>query len=133
MDRSVASVKSAAQRYRISLRKRGSRRGSVLGEARGVTLPPEVREDLRSGTVDAALIAQRMILDRDADLCPYCGRRPIRVMASGLCVPCHKEILIEKHREAIDELLARRLVDRLKQQHKRLRDGGELQASEWLG
>jgi hypothetical protein len=133
LGRSVASVKGAAKRHRISLRRHGSRRGSVLGQPRGVSLRRAIRDDLVSGTVDAELIARRMAADRDAELCPCCGWRPIRVKTTGLCTCCHRDILIERHRECIDELLARRQIDRLKQQTKRLRDGAELQAAEWLG
>lgn len=133
LGRSVHSVKSAAKRHRISLRRPGSRRGRVLGEARGLTLPAEIRDDFLTGTVDAGLVARRVQTDGDAEMCPCCGRRPRRVRATGLCTVCHRERIIERHRECIDELVAKRQVDRLKQQKHRLRSGAELQAAEWLG
>ncbi len=132
LGRSVYSVKGAAKRHRISLRRPGCRRGRVLGEARGLTLPAQIRDDFLTGAVDAELVAQRMRDDDEAELCPCCGRRPARVQTTGYCLVCHRDLICERHREAVDEILARRQIDRVKQQALRLRQGAELQ-SEWLG
>ena len=128
MDRSPAAVKRAASRFRISLRRPGSRRGSVLGQPRGVSLRRQLRADLVDGRVDPEVLASRMELDAEAELCPLCVARPIRVAATGLCKVCHLRELAERHREAIDELDAQRDLWTARQQLKRARDraaGGE--------
>lgn len=108
--RSPTAIESQASRLRISLRRPGSRRGLVLGQPRGVRLSGALREDLVSGTVDAALIAERMRIDAEAILCPSCGRRPQRVIRTGLCRPCHLAELQRHHLEAIDEIDAKRAL-----------------------
>lgn len=125
--RSPAAVKRAASRFGISLRRPGSRRGSVLGQPRGVSLRRELRADLVSGRVDQELLARRLRLDAEAELCPLCVARPIRVAATGLCRVCHLRELAEAHREALEELEAQRELWTARQQLKRARDraGGE--------
>ena len=110
LGRSVSSVRSAAHRHGISLRTPGSRRGTVLGQPRGVRLSGALREDLVGGTVDATLIAERMRIDAEGSLCPSCGRRPQRVSRSGKCRICHLEDLRAHHLECIDELDAQRAL-----------------------
>ncbi|MGO8683066.1 MAG: hypothetical protein ACLQUT_00570 [Thermoleophilia bacterium] len=122
LGRSQASVTSAARRFRISLRRQGSRRGSVLGQPRGVSLRSEVRVSLASDRLLAALVVKRMQVDRDADLCPFCGRRPIVNHSTGLCAVCHVRKLTEAHRDALAELEARRELDAAKQMLHRARE-----------
>jgi len=105
----------------------------VLGQPRGVSIPKQIRDDMVTGVVDPELIARRMQVEREAELCSCCGLRPIRMNKTGLCVVCHLDLIAERYREQIDELVKVRLVNRLKQQKKRLKDGHELQAEEWLG
>lgn len=117
LERSQRSVEAAASRHRISIRRRGERRGTVLCQPRGVSLAPEMRETL----VDAgALIAERLRIDHEGDLCPACGRRPQRVRSTGLCVPCHKERLAEAHREVIAEHEAQKRLWMERQRRHRL-------------
>lgn len=127
MGRTPAAVKRAASRFRISLRRPGSRRGSVLGQPRGVSLRRELRADLVSGRIDQDLLAKRLRLDAEAALCPLCAARPIRVASTGLCRVCHLRELAELHREAIEEFEAQRELWTARQQLKRARDraGGE--------
>ena len=68
-----------------------------------------------------------MRLDAEAELCPLCVARPIRVAATGLCRVCHLRELAEAHREAVEELEAQRELWTARQQLKRARDraGGE--------
>lgn len=124
MDRTPAAVKRAASRHRISLRRQGSRCGSVLGQPRGVSLRRELRRDLVSGRVDPELIARRLRLDEGETLCPVCVARPVRVASTGLCRVCHLRRLAELHREAIDELEAQRELWTARQQLKRARNQG---------
>ena len=63
-----------------------------------------------------------MKLDADAELCPLCVARPIRVAATGLCRVCHLRELAEAHREAIEELEAQRELWTARQQLKRARE-----------
>jgi hypothetical protein len=122
LERSVVSVKKAAQRHRVSLRPSGCRTGTVLGQPRGVSLRPEVRATL---AVDGTLINERLRIDAQAELCPSCGRRPQRVRATGLCRPCHLDRLAEAHRERQAELAAQRDLWRERQALKRQRDAAE--------
>ena len=109
LDRSLPSVRCTAHRHRISLRRSGSRRGSVLGQPRGVSLRSELREDLVGPKVAAAMAA-RMALDREAELCPYCAARPITVPTTGLCRICHLHALAQAHREQLAEVEAQRAL-----------------------
>jgi hypothetical protein len=122
LGRSVTSVRKMASRQRVSLRAAGMHRGLVLGQPRGVSLRTDIRDDLVSGRVSASVIAQRMKLDADAELCPACGRRPARVRVTGLCLCCHKALLTEKHHEVLDEIASNREQNRVKQAAKRARD-----------
>ena len=122
LQRSTSSVEAAAHRHRVSLRRPGSSRGSVLGQARGLQLAALVRADLVSGTVDAGLIARRMQTDREAQLCPWCGRRPVRLPRAGTCLVCHREHLTAAHLEALEELSAQRAMWSTRQALKRERD-----------
>ena len=128
LDVSVSCVRSAAHRHRISLRRHGERRGSVLGQPRGVSLPRAVRDDLASGRVDAQLLADRMAAAAEAEICPCCGHRPVRVRSSGYCVPCHRETLIAHHVELLDEIDAQRALWVSRQNLKRARDRREDEA-----
>jgi hypothetical protein len=89
LDRSVASVRSAAQRSRISLRRPGDCRGRVLGECER-RVSPGTRAAIAAAP---ALVMRRGALYREAALCPDCGRRRIQIPESGLCEPCHVELL----------------------------------------
>ena len=100
LGRSVGSVKAAAYRHRISLRRSGSRRGLILGQPRGVSLRAEVRNELVCGRRDE-LIERRARLDAEAQLCPACGIRPQRTNA-GFCLAC----TLERQTAHYEELLA---------------------------
>ena len=122
LDRSRSSVKACAYRQRISLRRRGSRRGSVLGQPRGVAIARQIREDVLSGRVDADCIARRLLLDREAELCPCCSARPVEVPSTGFCHVCHTRRLADAHRSAIAEREAQRDLWQSRQADKRHRD-----------
>jgi hypothetical protein len=101
LDRSLWSVKRAAYRQRISLRRPGDARGHVLGQPRTLRLRADVREALRSAP---DLYAQRLWVSREASICPDCAHRSIQVETSGLCRPCHARHLERLYREAHGEL-----------------------------
>lgn len=101
LDRSLWSVKRAAYRQRISLRRPGDARGHVLGQPRTLRLRVDAREAMRM-TPD--LYAQRLRVSRQASICPECARRPIQVETSGLCQPCHARHLERLYRDAQGEL-----------------------------
>ena len=130
LERSPAAVRSLAHRLRISLRRKGSRRGSVLGQARGSSIRAALRDDVLAGRVNATMIAERIRIDAEAELCPQCTARPIRVASSGLCRVCHDHALADAHREALAELEARRGVWTHRQRLKRARG---LEAQETAG
>jgi len=120
LGRTVSAVKCAANRYGVSLRRPRERRGCLLGQPRGVRLaellPHEDDPHVR------ALVIARAALDHEAELCPSCGTRPIRVPRSGLCWPCHHRRLAALHREAVDEIAAQRDLWAARQELKRQRD-----------
>lgn len=108
LDRTVASVKAKAHEQGISLRRKGSRRGLVLGQPRGMRLSEvapadEVRTLVASGRIDMAVVAERMRLDAVGELalCPSCGKRPATNRRTGFCEVCYKRLL-SKH--LMDEL-----------------------------
>ena len=109
LGRSTASVRGAACRFRVSLRRPGCRRGAVLGQPRGVSLKKAMRDDLVSGRIDPAVLEERARLDADAPLCPLCGIRPQRRGdPMGWCTPCHLERLADAHRQALADIEAQR-------------------------
>jgi len=110
LGRSVNSVKMAANRHRISLRRRGSRRGLVLGQPRGVSIAAQIRGDIVSGRVDAEILARRMAITPDAPLCPCCGYREAEVPSSGWCLPCHMRRLSEAHLQALEDIDSQRAL-----------------------
>lgn len=113
LGRSEWSVRKQAQRMRISLRRQGSRAGLVLGQPRGVQLPPDVRSGLLEGEADPERVAQRLQrLHREgAELCPRCAVRPQEVESTGLCKRCHLEELTQLYRIETDDLEAARAFD----------------------
>jgi hypothetical protein len=125
LGRSRCSVRSAAYRSRISLRRPRERRGSVLGQPRGVSLRPELIAGLKADTRLAQLVAQRMRIDASAALCPTCGRRPATVRTTGLCVCCHTERLTEGRLAVLEEIDAHRAYDVAKQKLCRARKAAE--------
>jgi hypothetical protein len=113
LGRSITSVRCAACRHRISLRRPGSRRGLILGQPRGVSLRRDLREDLVRDRRDE-LLQERARLDAEAGLCPCCGIRPTRVASSGFCLTCHRNHLADLHSELLsdDEAMRRLWVAR---------------------
>ncbi len=141
LGRSVCSVQLQAHRQRISLRPPGERRGTLLGQPRGVSLRSsraaeayarallEVRERVLRGEVDPADLdlevrrAARIL--RGDLLCPGCSRAPQETV-HGLCRECHVRELARAYREGGVERRreAQREWDRERQRAKRLRDRG---------
>lgn len=91
------AVKRAASRFRISLRQPGSRRGSMLGQPRGVSMRRDL-EALAGGSVDVSRLERRRRLEAEGELCPSCAR-DYAEPTSGLCRPCHLRRLARLHRE----------------------------------
>lgn len=115
LDRSIHSVRRAAERHGISLRRTGSRAGRLLGQPNGTRFAPaartarrvdlldQLRADLAAGRValsdlDRALDA----LDADLPLCANCGQHPADHERSGFCTPCHRRRLAAAHAFALD-------------------------------
>ena len=101
LGRSVWSVKRAAYRFRISLRRPGDARGHVLGQPRTLKLSGKLRKAMGDSP---DLYAERMRVSREAALCPSCAHRPTQVESSGLCRPCHVRHLEDLYRDAAGEL-----------------------------
>ena len=138
LGRSVWSVKQAAYRQGISLRRPGDARGHVLGQARTMSLAGTVYQAMAAAP---EVYAERLRVLREAALCPECARRPIQIERSGLCRPCHGEHLENLYREShgelervgdlLDEILETygreldlpRRLQKARQRRKRHRDG----------
>ncbi len=124
LGRSKTSVTSAAHYHRISLRTPDERRGTVLGQPRGISLKAELRDGALAGRVPADAIAAREALDAAA-LCPVCCVRDA-THRSGYCVPCWHHVLAKRHREELERLRAeddaKRALWKARQRVKRARD-----------
>lgn len=115
LDRTEASVRKAASRNRISLRRTGIKGGLVLGQprrrgvsfaegryhSRRVELLKKIREDVIAGRIDPGRLEQeirrRTAVLEGAPLCPSCVRNP-QERPTGLCDDCHIGSLAEAHR-----------------------------------
>lgn len=137
LNRSVGSVRQAAHRNRISLRKTNSRRGLLLGQPRGTrwadlrqhglnadTLQA-IRADALDGTVDLAVLEQQVVAlsqPSHLPLCPSCVSRP-QARPTGLCLPCHLRHLAAAHREDVTTRAAFREYELARQQKHRAKKG----------
>lgn len=136
LGRSKASIKAAANRYRISLRPPSEQRGIILGQPRGVAwmdqvksgISPErlaaIRQEALNGELDLASLEDRVRnqgSDKSRPTCPACSARPQDHTSTGLCSVCHMRALAQAHREnhIVDD--AKRELWRAKQEASRAR------------
>lgn len=123
LGRSVQAVQAAAKRHRISLRRPGERRGSVLGQPRGVRAEGELRrlrEQVLSGEIDPAEVEARgAAVVLGAEVCPACAARPPEVSSTGFCRPCHLRALAHGAAHVRAETSARRAWDAERQRRHR--------------
>jgi hypothetical protein len=125
LGRSVVSVKKAAQRHRVSLRRPGVTCGLVLNQPRDVKLSGEFRDAIAKGRIGPNAIAERMELAKTAEICPACGKRPVTMTSTGWCRPCHLSHLADAQRELLYELEAQREPWQVRQSLKRAKDAAE--------
>lgn len=125
LDRSVFSVRKQAKKNRISLRRKGERRGLVLGQPTGVSWQEhrlrQIHTDIIDGNVRMEDLEQRIrdYMDPDVPMCPGCATRPIRRKATGLCEVCHLHMLARAHRETQAEADAQRELWKYRQEASR--------------
>jgi hypothetical protein len=126
LGRTVWSVRSAAKRHGISLRRQGERRGLILGQPRGVSSSADpriarLRAAVLSGEVDPARVVEvgRASLLPDTPVCPACGVRPVTVSLTGFCRPCHLRALAAGHAHELEVRQAARELDRERQRKHR--------------
>lgn len=131
LDRSPESVKQAAKRYRISLRKPGSQGGLLLGQPRGrawmkqLGMDPArlaaIRQEAIEGEIDLAELEERIReqMQNSAAICPRCVQRSIERTSTGLCEPCHIALLAQAHRDEAFRRQARRDLDAARQEKSR--------------
>lgn len=130
--RSVHSVQQAAKRHRISLRRKGERRGSVLNERRPGDDPARLR--ILDGAGDARKVANYLTLEAAArrgaqpDLCPSCAARPVERPRTGLCQPCHLMALADAHRHDQARAEAQR---ELWTERQRKHRGEDIEGARW--
>jgi len=133
LGRSVGQVKDAAYRYRISLRVKGERRGTLLGQPRGSqwresgelipAVMAEIRAGVLAGEIDMADLEARArdLVNDDRPLCPACGERAQAHRSTGLCSVCHPLYLARAHREGMATKQAKRELWQAKQESSRSR------------
>jgi ribosomal protein L37AE/L43A len=125
LERSVFSVRKQAKKNRISLRRKGERRGLVLGQPTGVSWQENrlrlIHTDIIDGKVRMEDLEQRIrdYMDPDVPTCPGCATRPIRRQATGLCEVCHLHMLARAHRETQAEADAQRELWKARQDASR--------------
>jgi hypothetical protein len=108
LERTEGSVRQQASRHRISLRRAGERRGSIMGELPHRRLEPELREAVFLGVTDPRSAESRA--HARGDLCPGCSSRPISTR-SGFCDVCYLSRLIQGHRDELAVAGARLELD----------------------
>ena len=114
LGRSVCSVKMAAYRQRITLRRPGERGGHLLGQARKASLPPGER----ALAIADPVFLHRAAAARGGSLCPDCGRRPVEVATTGFCGVCTTRFIDRLASDRGYELdTAREVVDLLVDLH----------------
>lgn len=127
--RTLASVRSAAHRHRISLRPRHERRGKILAEprtatadltpARAAVLTREIEPQRYAYHLEQAAARRR---GEHRPTCPACGTRTIEMPSTGLCRTCHRYAAIEAYRHAHTEQLAEREAVSERQRRHRSHD-----------
>lgn len=136
LDRSVDSIEQAAKRYRVSLRRKGERRGRVLGQ-RGPWIDGTpgadparlavIRNEALAGLVDLAALEARIRDHVDGPrrpLCPSCGQRHQERPTTGLCEVCHLRLLAQMHRDEVERRDARRELWQSRQEKSRAKRRG---------
>lgn len=133
LDRSTQSVKHVAHRHGISLRRRGERRGLLLGQPRRTswktsadTIPTErlerIRQEALAGDLNLEELYRRIredILNPHRPICPKCATRPQEKPATGLCQVCHYRELARAHRDHEALVDAKRELWRARQARSR--------------
>lgn len=134
LGRSEHSVRQAAKRYRVSLRRKGERRGLILGQTRrwadgaqtGVdgSRLAVIREEVLAGVVDMATLEARIRVSVSGPrrpICPSCCQREQERPSTGLCEVCHLRELARAHRDEVERREARRELWQARQEKSRAR------------
>lgn len=134
LGRSEHSVRQAAKRYRVSLRRKGERRGLILGQTRrwadgaqtGVdgSRLAVIREEVLAGAVDMATLEARIRVSVSGPrrpICPSCCQREQERPSTGLCEVCHLRELARAHRDEVERREARRELWQARQEKSRAR------------
>jgi hypothetical protein len=129
LGRSVESIRLQAHRQRVSLRRRGERKGRRLGRL-GLPDTEPLTAKIRRAGLDvprfAERIEQRMLAVADGtDLCPQCGVAPVEVPMTGWCRRCHRRELNAAYEHQLAELREQQRADALRQQARYIRQHPE--------
>lgn len=80
-----------------------------------------LQQAVARGDVDLDGLLEEITGTTDAELCPWCARRPVTTQ-SGLCLPCHRRRLNEALSDRLAALEAQREANVLKTRVRRERD-----------
>jgi hypothetical protein len=127
LGRTEKSIRRAAERHRVSLRRPGVRRGLVLGQPAGTSWATStagrahaIRQDALDAGLDLGDLEERAreIVHGDQLLCPMCARRT-QHPRHGVCRPCWMRALAEAHDDVKAERAAQRDLWAARQRKKR--------------
>lgn len=134
LGRSEHSVRQAAKRLRISLRRKGERRGLILGQtgawADGAQTGVDaarlslIRDEVLAGVVDISVLEARVrqsVHGPHRPMCPSCCQREQERSSTGLCEVCHLRELARAHRDEVERRDARRELWQARQEKSRSR------------
>lgn len=99
----------------------GRSEDAVRKKARELNISLDIDSQVKGWTWIDAEMAQRIRDYSQRDICPHCGKRRITVEATGLCGPCHYDIIIEAKTLSLDMEVRKRRMDLLRKHRERLR------------
>lgn len=85
-------------------------------------LTPEQQQHIARGDFTLDDLLERIVGAQGAETCPRCCERPITVLQTGLCKPCHRAAMTEAQRLVMAELIRQKDSVMVKKQVQRLRD-----------
>lgn len=86
------------------------------------TLSVEQQQLVARGDLSLEGLLDALTSARGAELCPVCCTRPIQIVKTGLCRPCHRAALTDAQNAILAEIFEERRAATVKQQLHRARE-----------